>query len=123
MKYIIERAIANDPREPWERSSFYNGVYTEAQAQAILDDNTLLRYRMTPFHDLFVSVKSKPYRRHAAITPLELRGAISMLESARRSVVQAVNSSSEGSWAFEAFTILTNAMLANRRALEAMEKN
>jgi hypothetical protein len=112
MKYIIERAIANNPRGPWERSSSYNGVYSEAEAQNILDDNFLV-YRT-------VRVIPK-YRRHAAVTPLELRGAMSMLTSAMRHLVKAQNIAIQ--CRIEGYSRLYDARNEVMRQLEAMEKN
>jgi len=116
MKYIIERAFANDSNRGWVRSDSYNGVYPEAQAQAILDDN-FMAYRKSPVHDRV------SYRRHAAVTPLELRGALRILESARNYyVVNAALDKFKDDYRL-GWNILIDAHLAVIRQLEAVEKS
>lgn len=131
MKYIIEQGLSTG----WMRSWAFPDTYTQAVAESILDDNPHLDYRITSVPELVKkSVKKsvkKPYRRHAAVTPLELRGAQEMLESARKHIVSAhkeyivsLGNSSfeafEGLAYFEAFNILSEARLAVIRQLEQM---
>lgn len=72
--FIIERSIANAGKT-WVQSKSFPGKYTMDFAQDVLDIVPGMSYRIVP--------ASKPYRRHAAVTPLELRGAKAMLESTR----------------------------------------
>jgi hypothetical protein len=65
----------------------------------------------------------RPYRRHAAVTPLELRGAKAILESARDHIVNQARASKCGPCDanyFEPFTILYIARLRVIRELEKM---
>jgi hypothetical protein len=67
----IELQVRRDGKDVWERSWSFPDRYTMDEAQRILDrDNGGgLSFRITPW-------VRKPYRRHAAVTPLELRGAL-----------------------------------------------
>jgi hypothetical protein len=113
MKYKIELLCgAGTSNEHWERSWCYPKEYTRAEATAIFAEkfNQQYQWRMRPL----------TYRRHAAITPLELRGAIQMLTNARQHLVSDVNSSDEGLAAFVAFQVITHARMECVRALETM---
>lgn len=76
--FIIERSIANVGKT-WVQSNSFPGKYTMDFAQGILDRVPEMSYRIVPVRQ----PTPKPYRRHAAVTPLELRGAKAMLESTR----------------------------------------
>jgi hypothetical protein len=107
MKYIIEIQLGKDR---WERSWSFGGVYMMDEAQGLLDnslsDTSLYNYRITP-----LVTPRKPYRRHASITQLELRGAKAMLNSAMKHLI----APSTATW-----TLLIDAYLAVTRQLEKM---
>jgi len=65
-----------------------------------------------------VNLNPKPYRRHAAITPLELRGAIAMLRSAQKHIVQDYAENVNEN--FDAWEILGHARLECVRHLETL---
>ena len=117
MRYKLELWCAG---VRWEQSLSYPGEYTLAEVDVILAEkfNQKYTWRIVPLSEP-VRVP-KPYRRHAAASYLELRGAQTMLMSARRRIVREVGSSLEGVWAVEAFHILTTAMLAIDRQLETL---
>jgi hypothetical protein len=111
MKYVIQYFDTVD--KTWERSIFMSRTYnTKAEADAAI-----------AAHIRATSGKAKrravpvPYRRHAAITPLELRGAIAMLTSARKHVLDI--RVGDG---FDAYSILYDARLQCVRALEELER-
>lgn len=129
----------------WCRSGLFRGEYTLEQAQSIVADNEygITSYRYTevvpgrvpvvpvvpvvhavPQEQEPVPVKPfKPYRRHAAVTPLELRGAITMLESARKHVSYAtMNTRAALNTMFDAYSTLTTARMQCVRELEALEQ-
>jgi len=86
MAYIIQRSIAGDG-QTWVRSDSFPRVYTFGEAQDIVTTYPKMTYRVKYTSGVVLTPatltrKPKPYRRHAAVTPLELRGAISMLDSA-----------------------------------------
>jgi hypothetical protein len=115
MNYIIEYSIAGGSK--WVQSDAYPDVYPEAVAQGILDGSIPMYYRMTPVPEPI----KKPYRRHAAVTPLELRGAREMLKSAgdyiaRQQACNCLNLSTS----LKVFGILYDARLAVTRQLEAL---
>jgi hypothetical protein len=109
MVYIIQRSIAGDG-EKWVRSDSFPLVYTSEDAMKIVEDFPTLNYRTIP-----ATRKPKPYRRHAAITPLELRGAIAMLESASSHILTRGDTDT-----FEAWTILIGARMVVTRQLETL---
>jgi hypothetical protein len=108
-KYKIELHMGGTR---WERSWSFPVEYTLSEAKAFIaqESSTMFHYRIVPLH--------KPYRRHAAITPLELRGAINMLENARHHVVESVGVGTQAG--FDAFVILVYARLDCVRALETL---
>jgi hypothetical protein len=101
MKYIIECRLYGGK---WCRSGRYPLTYEQDVAESILDDESIGggEYRMVPV--------PKPYR-HSAVTPLELRGALAMLKSARLFV---------GLYEPAASMILANAVAQVRAELEAL---
>src|ERR1017187_10562192 len=103
MKYKIQRSIGGDGIK-WVDSDSFPGYYTEDVAQAILDEYPIMTYRITP-------VTIKPYRRHAAITQLELRGAEAMLTSAAKSRANVAYGLAYDTDSFEAYSILIDARL------------
>jgi hypothetical protein len=111
MRYKIELKINTVNGVIWSRSWSYPHTYTKDEARALI--------ACVPQHEFrIVTVRSKPYRRHAAVTPLELRGAHRMLSSARNHVCDSVSiGSQEG---FAAFQILSDALLRVTRALESL---
>lgn len=90
-KYRIQRSVANDG-QTWVQSDSYPLVY-------------YMNHRI-------VEVIRKPYRRHAAITPLELRGAIAILSKAMRFAVAIPE--------YDTYSILYDARLQVIRELEAL---
>ena len=137
MKYKIERAIAGDGDNGWVRSDTYPDTYTGEDAGRILKSSSL-NYRMVAFPKPTpeptpkptrgmlrgILKPSKPYRRHAAITPLELRGAIAMLESAAKYTYNRVpcKDDAEREQYTATCVILWDARIAVQRALEALER-
>jgi hypothetical protein len=117
--YMIELLCGD---KQWERSWSYPLLYTKAEAQDILaNHNARFTWRIVPEGGM--PVKRKKYRRHAAVTPLELRGAKAMLESALGHVVQQARASKYGPCDVNypnPFMILTDAKLAVIRQLEKM---
>jgi hypothetical protein len=113
MKYKIERAIANCPSDGWVPSDTFSLEYTDDEARHIVQEETFLRYRTVP-------VQSKPYRRHAAVTPLELRGAISMLRAAQKHIVVLCCNGVPGEPQYTAWGILQEAKLACARHLDTL---
>ena len=107
MKFIIERKrrIAGH----WIQSVSFPGKYTMDEAQGLIDRYPYMNYRITP-------VPKTPYRRHAAITPLELRGAKAMLGSTRRYMCK------QYTWdeSKDAWEILMDAFVAVTRQLESL---
>lgn len=110
-KYIIEGP--SDGK--WVRSGFYPAEYTLAEAEDIVNGN---EWGIKSYRYLCVSgtptTLRKPYRRHAAVTPLELRGAIAMLKSACRYLA----ARSE----FDAWEVPYGAQHLCLRHLEALER-
>lgn len=113
MKYIIERSVAGAGID-WVRSESFPCTYTNDEAQGILDDAPSMLYRITEMG------KPAPYRRHAVVTFLELRGARAVIDSAQKHIVRAVRSDFEGRVYFDAFTILNDARLVVTRQLETL---
>ena len=76
-KYIVELLCGG---KRWEKSWSYPGEYTHAEAQALIDKPCNEGY---DWKATLVSVAKSPvaYRRHAAATYLELRGALELLNS------------------------------------------
>jgi hypothetical protein len=114
--YKIELLCTNNR---WERSWYFAKEYTLAEAIAILLRpccNMDYQFRM-------VNLNPKPYRRHAAITPLELRGAIAMLESSIEHIVHNAKvdklACTDADY-YNPFMILMNAKLACKRHLETL---
>jgi hypothetical protein len=108
MKYKIQRSIGGDGIK-WVDSDSFPGYYTEDVAQAILDEYPQMNYCITP-------VTIKPYRRHASVTQLELRGAADILARAAKYVVEPVFNPDT----FKAYSLLIDARLAVRRQLETL---
>ena len=110
MKYMIQCNTANEGKT-WERSTLYTLDYAYPDAARLVARLACvgLKYRIKPIPT------HKPYRRRAAITPLELRGAISMLESASKHVL-----TREDNDTFEAWTILIGARMVVTRELESV---
>src|SRR5258708_14211079 len=59
----------------WNRSWAFPDMYTMDEAQGLIDSTPGFAFRITPLR--------KSYRRHTAVSQLELRGAKTMLESTR----------------------------------------
>jgi hypothetical protein len=115
MKHIIQRSIAGEGIK-WEKSASFPWLYSMDEAQAILDEYPQMNYRISP-------VTVKPYRRHAAVTQLELRGAHAMLSEARKHIAISARASCNGPCDanyFLPFSILTDAMLSVTRQMEAL---
>ena len=105
MKYIIEMLV---PGGEYERSWSFPEEYGFHEAKVLISDKCVGNYvfRVKP-----VSVpKVKKYRRHAAVTQLELRGAIVMLTNALTHAAVTCD--------FNAWKILYDAKLAVTRQLE-----
>jgi hypothetical protein len=126
MKYIVE-LLCGDFKSRWVRSYKYPLKYTYTEAHNIIWTPTALTYRLRPADEKVraLPVKMvkpvKPYRRHAAVTQLELRGAISMLQNAQDHVVRATQFRySDFESAHHPRMILVDARLASERALEAL---
>jgi hypothetical protein len=113
-KYKIELHMGGTR---WERSWSFPVEYTLSEAKAFIaqESSTMFHYRIVPLH--------KPYRRHAAITPLELRGAIAMLESSIEHIVHNAKvdklACTDADY-YNPFMILMNAKLACKRHLETL---
>ena len=106
MKYIIELELSDH----WERSWAYPDEYTRDEAKELINDpcNESYSFRIVP-------LIPKPYRRHAAVTWLELRGAKAMLESA---IAHGFNNSfNNGNFTFDTYSILIDAKIAVIRQL------
>lgn len=88
MKYNIEVLTENNG---WEKSWDYDREYPANEARAILKH---VRKIMHHYQWRIVPLTRKPYRRHAAVTPLELRGAIAMLDAAMAHVINVINEDS-----------------------------
>ena len=124
MKYKIELWCGDDLNGRWDRSWAYPEEYTKAEAKALINGPYDARYkwRIVSMNGI-VRVPEKVYRRHAAVTPLELRGAIQMLERAMDHMVRLT-------WAdilactdadyYNPFMILMDAKLDCKRTLEAL---
>jgi hypothetical protein len=107
MKYIIEMLM---PGGEYKRSWSFHEEYGFHEAKALISDKCVGNYvfRVKP-----VSVpKVKKYRRHAAVTQLELRGAIVMLTDALLHAGATCD--------FNAWEILYDAKLAVIRQLEKL---
>ena len=128
MKYKIELWCGDDLNGRWDRSWSYPEEYTKAEAKALINEALIYGPYDARYKWRIVSMNGivrvpKVYRRHAAVTPLELRGAIQMLERAMDHMVQLT-------WAdklacidadyYNPFMILMDAKLACKRALEAL---
>ena len=128
MKYKIELWCGDDLNGLWSRSWAYPEEYTKAEAKALINEALIYgpydaRYKWRIVSMNGIVQVPKGYRRHAAVTPLELRGAIQILERAMDHMVQLT-------WAdklacidadyYNPFMILMDAKLACKRALEAL---
>ena len=118
MKYKIELECNQSGELRWERAWAYPLEYTKTKAKALINDPTNAHYKWRIVSLVGVRVPEKRYRRHAVVTPLELRGAIQMLTNARQHIVSDVNSSTDGMGAFAAFQVLTQARMECVRNLE-----
>ena len=121
MKYIIELGCpryGTDHNTHWERSWAYPDEYTRDEAKELINDpcNKYYKWRI-------VSLTPKPYRRHAAVTPLELRGAKQMLTNAIKHIVQSARASNcepcNANY-FAPYRILSDALVAVMRHLETL---
>ena len=112
--YMIERSIAGDGQR-WVRSDSFPDAYSMGAAQRLLDKYPRMLYRIA-------GIPRKAYRRHAAKTPLELRGALAMLQRACKQLLAGDREFGlrEIDAAFEAYKILSDAMLRVTRELEAL---
>ncbi len=110
-KFTIER-LSGRSANTWVNSATFPGYYPQDVAESILDEYPHLDYRMVP-------VTIKPYRRHAAVTQLELRGAIAMLGGAQRYLTRTA-SVGPCLGEYEAFAIFNDAMLGVTRQLETL---
>ena len=114
--YTIELYCGED--RGWEPAWAYPKRYTLGEADAILNDLASNKYKTYQYRKVGAS---KPYRRHAAVTPLELRGAIAMLRSACKYIADNVDKhvslSGYAEWA-----VMYNARLECERALESLER-
>ena len=122
MKYVVELLCGGFKNRwgRWVRSYQYPLDYTYTEAHNIIWTPTALTYRLRPADEkvLALPVKPvKPYRRHAAVTQLELRGAIAMLRGARQYIID-MGYTWEPSK--DTSAILFDAKLACKRQLEAM---
>src|ERR1035441_858047 len=105
MKYKIELKLHSG----WAHSWALNQAYTKAEAAALVakHSNPMYVFRVVPL--------VKPYRRHAAVTPLELRGAYAMLESAISYLTYGTNNAAASYR--DACTVLVQAKRAVRSQL------
>ena len=122
MKYKIELECNRSGELRWERSWAYPLEYTKAEATALINDPINDHYKWRIVSLVGVRVP-KVYRRHAAVTPLELRGAIQILERAMDHMVRmacADKLACTDADYYNPFMILMDAKLACKRALEAL---
>jgi hypothetical protein len=87
----------------------HNGEYTLARAEKLIAGAAWSGFKYRTH---------KPYRRHAAVTPLELRGAHRMLTSARKYLFDGKMTACVGT--FAAYQVLTDALMNVTRALETL---
>ncbi len=123
MKYKIELWCGDDLHGRWSRSWSYPSEYTKAEAKERINDPINDHYKWRIVSLVGVRVPEKVYRRHAAVTPLELRGAIQMLERAMDHMVRmacADKLACTDADYYNPFMILMDAKLACKRALEAL---
>ena len=116
MKYMVEVWCGDDLHGQWDRSWSYPSEYTKAEAKEriSLPINAGFKWRI-------ISLGAKVYRRHAAVTPLELRGAIQILERAMDHMVRMARADKLACTdADNPFMILMDAKLACKRALEVL---
>ena len=108
--YMIELNLFNDR---WERAWSWPGDYTMEEAQGLIasEHEGRHKYRISLIpekeaeaeiaKELSHTGKSllpkKPYRRHSAVTPLELKGASAMLKSAMKYLITMDN---YGAWEY-----------------------
>ena len=108
--YTIELYCGED--RGWEPAWAYPKRYTLGEADAILNDLASNKYNTYQYRKVGAS---KPYRRHAAVTPLELRGAIAMLGSASKHILTTTGG-------FSPWEILYTARMHCGRALAELER-
>jgi len=120
MKYKIELWCGYDLHGCWSRAWSYPGEYTKVKAEELISRPGNARFKWRIVSLGAIRKPEKKYRRHAVVTPLELRGAIQMLTNARQHIVSDVNSSTEGLGAFAAFQVITQARLECVRHLESL---
>src|ERR1039458_3014262 len=79
--YMVELYLPGTKR--WARSWSFGDNYTKEEAQKIEAEksSTFFRFRATPLPGIAPTVARKPYRRHAAVTLLEWKGALATLNS------------------------------------------
>ena len=122
MKYKIELWCGDDLNGLWSRSWAYPLEYTKAEAKALINDPINDHYKWRIVSLVGVRVP-KVYRRHAAVTPLELRGAIQILERAMDHMVRmacADKLACTDADYYNPFMILMDAKLTCQRTLEAL---
>jgi hypothetical protein len=108
--HIIELLCDRLEGKVWEKSWAYPHQYTRKEAEALINSRrkSILVFRI-------VDTAPKRYRRHAAVTPLELRGALAMLVHAQKHLID-----DRGEGAYDAWVILYNAEADITRQLEAL---
>jgi hypothetical protein len=118
--FKMERRVAGVGA--WVRSDSFPDLYEANYAQSIIDRAPSMPYRMVPVRVPGNRV-NKPYRRHAAVSQLELRGAIALLESVRTRIVYAARALAVphmNNDAYDAWVIIVTALAALTRQLEAL---
>ena len=123
MKYKIELWCGDDLNGRWDRSWAYPEEYTKAEAKALINGPYDARYKWRIVSMNGIVLVPKVYRRHAAVTPLELRGAIQILERAMDHMVRmacADKLACTDADYYNPFMILMDAKLACKRALEVL---
>lgn len=112
--YKIE--LLCDHNHKWERSWSFGGEYTLVEAQALIAKPG---FEQWTFRIVPVRVQ---YRRHAAVSQLELRGAIALLDSARQRIngAMALAVPSLNNDAYDAWAIIVTALSSVTRQLEAL---
>ena len=121
MKYKIELWCGDDLNGRWDRSWAYPEEYTKAEAKALINGPYDARYKWRIVSMNGIVLVPKVYRRHAAVTPLELRGAIQILERAMDHMVRMARADKLACTdADNPFMILMDAKLACKRALEVL---
>jgi hypothetical protein len=116
--HIIELLCDRLSGKVWEKSWEYPHQYTRKEAEALINSRYSSRHSKSTLVFRIVDTANtapKRYRRHAAVTPLELRGAYAMLVHAQKHLID-----DRGEGAYDAWVILTNAKDDIVRQLEAL---